>query len=143
MLVNADPDCNCSTHFQAIKAVTSLISRNEFDGLRGLLTARERARLFSEIETEWKDVQRNNIELQDRDLVASVPVRVYRHYVAYQKFADVDVMFVVNRTRDGAAGSSSVFMIIKATFTRDYSQGRLPDWTISKFKLERFSVLCI
>ncbi len=50
-----------SYNFQAIVAVTSAIQKNEFDNLRGLLTTRERERLFTEIETEWKDLHRNNI----------------------------------------------------------------------------------
>ena len=122
--------------------MTSLIRENRFDDLRGLLTTRERTRLFGEVETEWKDVQRNNIDVEEKDIVATMPVRVLRHNVAYQRFADIDVIFVVNRVRDGGvADSHSVFMIIKVTFTRVYSKGSLPDWTISKFKLEKFSVL--
>ena len=127
---------------QAILAVTSLIRENRFDDLRGLLTTRERTRLFGEVETEWKDVQRNNIDVEEKDIIATMPVRVLRHNVAYQRFADIDVIFVVNRERDGVvADSHSVFMIIRVTFTREYSKGSLPDWTISKFKVEKFSVL--
>ena len=127
---------------QAILAVTSLIRENRFDDLRGLLTTRERTRLFGEVETEWKDVQRNNIDVEEKDIIATMPVRVLRHNVAYQRFADIDVIFVVNRERDGVvADSHSVFMIIRVTFAREYSKGSLPDWTISKFKVEKFSVL--
>jgi hypothetical protein len=46
----------------------------------------------------------------------------------------MDVVFVVNQTQaKDDSKSSSVFAVVKATFTRDYSEGRLPDWTISKF----------
>jgi hypothetical protein len=119
-------------------AVTKYIQKNELSQLRGLMTARERSRLETEIETEWKDVHRNNIDIQESDIVAAVPVRVHRHYVAYQRFADIEVFFVINRIRE--ENSKSVLMLIRATFTRDYSEGRLPEWTISKFKVERFSV---
>lgn len=122
--------------------MTSLIRENKFSELRGLLTTRERTRLFGEVEKEWNDVQRNNIDIEERDIVSALPVRVLRHNVAYQRFADIDVLFVVNRIRDRVViDPHSVFMIIRVTFTREYSKGSLPDWTISKFKLEKFSVL--
>jgi len=122
--------------------VTSLIRENKFSELPGLLTTRERTRLFGEVEKEWKDIQRNNIDVEEQDIVSALPVRVLRHNVAYQRFADIDVVFVVHRVRDReVVDSPSIFMIIRVTFTRDYSKGSLPDWTISKFKVEKFSVL--
>ena len=83
--------------FQALIAVTSYIQKNEMSGLRGLLTLRERERIQTEIETEWKDIHRNNFDINESDIVAAMPVRVNRHYVAYHKFADIDVVFVINR----------------------------------------------
>ena len=123
--------------FQALIAVTSYIQKNEMSGLRGLLTLRERERIQTEIETEWKDIHGNNFDINESDIVAAMPVRVNRHYVAYHKFADIDVVFVINRVRE--VNSRSIMMLIRATFTRDYTDGRLPEWTISKFKLESFS----
>lgn len=117
-------------------AVTSCIQKNEMSGLRGLLTTRERERIQTEIETEWKDIHRNNFDLTESDIVAAVPARVNRYYVAYHRFADIDIVFVVNRVREN---SRPIMMIIRTTFTRDYTEGRLPEWTISKFKLDRFS----
>ena len=124
---------------QALVAVTGYIRHNQMSKLSGLLTVRERARIQTEIETEWKDIHRDNIDLNITDIVSALPVRVQRHYVAYQKFADVDILFVVNRVRGDK--SRRVLMVFCATFTRDYSEGRLPEWTISKLKLEKFSML--
>eukprot|EP00095_Tigriopus_kingsejongensis_P005320 maker-scaffold123_size333416-snap-gene-2.15 protein:Tk05320 transcript:maker-scaffold123_size333416-snap-gene-2.15-mRNA-1 annotation:"hypothetical protein KGM_03861" len=124
---------------QAISLVTQYLSQNNFEDLSGLLTKRERLRLKEEVETKWSDVQRNNINLSVDEIIGSFPDKVFQYNVAYQKFCDIDV--IVPAWKYDSEGHRMAFVKIRARFSREYTENRLPEWTITKFAVERFKLL--
>ena len=126
--------------------MTQLIATNEFDELAGLLSKRARQKLREDVEKNWPDVKRNNIALDLEDIIDSFPVKLLRHTVAYEKYCDIDVVVPavkrvsVSSGDGGGAKERAVFVQVRARFFREYTQGKLPEWTITRFEVEDFRV---
>lgn len=119
--------------------MSKLVSENKFSELVGLLSKRERVRLQEEVETKWSDLQRNNIFLSLDEIIGSYPDKVFQYTVAYQKFCDIDVIVPAWKIND--QGQRMAFVKIRARFNRDFTEHRLPEWTITKFDVETFKLL--
>ncbi len=123
--------------FQALSHVTKVLRDNDFKGLKGLLSNRAAESIQREVETEWDDLQRNNLDFEPDEVNIANIVRIYTHNVAYDRYADVDVHLVAVR-QPRSEKSPAVSAIFLLTFSRKYSPGALPDWIITKFKIKRF-----
>ncbi|XP_066990973.1 m-AAA protease-interacting protein 1, mitochondrial isoform X2 [Anabrus simplex] len=123
---------------QAISTITHLVAMNMFDNLKGLLTKQALAVLQHEVETSWTDQQRRNIALEPEDIQLAVPRRVHFQRI---KFCDVDMIFIALKWAEHSGSNAYIFIEIIARFHREYSEGRLPDWTLSLFQVTRFNVL--
>ena len=80
---------------------------------------------------------RNNVAFSTNDVVLSLVHSVRQQTIAYQRFCDIDVdVAAVDRTReDIPEGMEPPTVNVEARFTRDYTQGKLPDWVITKFRV--------
>jgi hypothetical protein len=72
------------------------------------------------------------VQIDDVQTLAILDVRIQQ--IVFNKYLDIDVVLVA--TVPGPAGTtpSHVYMV-HATFSRDYTEGRLPDWLLTRFKL--------
>lgn len=118
---------------QAVTKVTHLIGDGSFDRLRGLMSRKERDRLKRDVETGWDGFARDNIALGSEDVVSAFPTRVLQHTLVQQRFCDIDVAFVVMKM--AADGMPAAMMNIQTTFHREYTDGKLPDWVITRFRV--------
>lgn len=125
---------------QAVATISQLISQDLRDGLTGLLTRKATTKLIHDIETAWSDEQRRLIGIEPDDIQVAVPRRVNFQTIVEQKFCDVDMIFVALKTAEHKSSSAMIFIEILARFHRNYTEGRLPDWTVSLFRVTRFDI---
>ncbi|XP_049766883.1 m-AAA protease-interacting protein 1, mitochondrial-like [Schistocerca cancellata] len=125
---------------QAVSTISQLICQDLRDGLAGLLTRKATTKLIHDIETSWSDEQRRLIGIEPEDIQVAVPRRVNFQTIVEQKFCDVDMIFVALKTAEHKSSSALIFIEILARFHRNYTEGRLPDWTVSLFRVTRFDI---
>ncbi len=123
---------------QAVYVVTRLLRQRRYLDLEGLVSHGELRRLRREAETEWPEVLKNNVALsrEGREVKLAAPVALRMQEIAggRQRFCDVDVkIFAV---KSAGEGRRRFAMVVDATFSRDYSEGRPPDWVITRFRVK-------
>ena len=94
---------------------------SQFDELKNLLSKKEIDRL---------KVDGVNLPEKFKSVEYSAPIKVRRHEVGREKHCDIDVHFVLLSEEDQ-------FINITLRFHREYTEGRLPEWTIIKFNVEQ------
>ncbi|KAF4529541.1 hypothetical protein B566_EDAN014387 [Ephemera danica] len=124
---------------QAVCTVTQLIAENKLGQLEGLMTKTAKEDTCRDIETNWTDEQRRNIALEDSDIQAAVPRRVYFKREKNTRICDVDVSFLALKP-DPHADHSLIFIEVTTRFHREYSEFSLAEWTMSVFKIPRFKI---
>lgn len=118
----------------AVSRISSLICQNSYRELRGLLSRAEYKRLQSELETSWSDVQRRHIGLDVDNIHNVVVTKLRKQQIVEQKFCDIDVYCLC--LKDVENGSGPILIKIFARFHRDYTEGRLPDWIVTRFSVK-------
>lgn len=138
-----DPEFNRSEFLegcrQAISTVLSLIAAQRLDDLAGLVK-REAVNKFVEQASEELGY-RNTQHLKDPDEVVALPHKVTLQSIVDQKYCDIEVNFIVLKKLDQvrSEGPRLLMCFIFAKFHRNYTAGRLPDWTITDLSLQRAS----
>ena len=113
--------------------MTHLLRKSRYTDLKGLLSSLELNRLRREVETKWSEVGKNNIALDVDHLIVACPVSVRRHTIAFQRFCDIQMVFV--GVKESPDSDGAVSLKIEARFHRDFTEGRLPDWVITRFRV--------
>ena len=54
--------------FQAVCTLTHCLRHHEYEGLHGLLTKKERERLVQEVEKDWTEAIKNNIDIAEDEI---------------------------------------------------------------------------
>uniref|UniRef100_A0A1B6LMP3 Uncharacterized protein n=1 Tax=Graphocephala atropunctata TaxID=36148 RepID=A0A1B6LMP3_9HEMI len=124
----------------AISSVTGLVSYENYDDLKGLLTPFALSKLRRDILVLWNDDIVRNIGLTLGDIKLAVPTRVHIRTSprTYKRLCDIDMWYMAMKWRDLNA---LLIMDLVARFTRDYSTtNALSDWTISFFELRKYHV---
>ncbi|XP_064477261.1 uncharacterized protein LOC135391094 isoform X2 [Ornithodoros turicata] len=85
----------------------------------------------------------NTQYLNDPDEIIAMPRKVHLQSIVDQKYCDVDVDFLVikkleSSSRAGQATNADLLMcLLLARFHRNYSPGRLPEWTITRLSFNK------
>jgi len=117
---------------QAAVTVLRQIKDGSWAELRGLLEKKELERLQREVETQWSDVQRHTLELEAEDLTAWV-TDLRTQQIVQRKWCDVDVVLVgLAQTGRGQVPRP---VRVNVSFLRNYTEGQLPDWSITRFRV--------
>jgi len=119
----------------AVSRISQIISQNSYSELRGLLSRAEYKRLQGELEKTWSDVERRHVGMEMEDIHNVIVTRLRRQQIVEHKYVDVDVYFLCLKE---VGGSSEPPILIKifARFHREYTDGRLPDWIVTKFNVK-------
>lgn len=127
---------------QAISTVTQMVSKNMFESMRPLLTKNALLNLRRDVEILWADEVRRNIGLKPEDVQLIIPRKIYLRSSTDKKLCDIDVLFIgMKWLEEQAFNTPLVFVDIVSRFHRNYTDGMAPDWTISAFKVRRFSLI--
>lgn len=151
---------------QAISTVTQMVSKNMFESLKPLLTKNALLNLRRDVEILWADEVRRNIGLKPEDVQLIIPRKIYLRSsaepkllnrgnkpafltlitpvktVSDKRLCDIDVLFIgMKWLEEQAFNTPLVFVDIVSRFHRNYTEGVAPDWTISAFKVRRFSLI--
>lgn len=126
---------------QAVSTITMFVSQNLFTSLKGLLMKHALIALQRDVETNWSDEQRRHIGLEPGDIQHAVPRRVHFQRIVEQKFCDVDMVFIALKWTEHGGSSACIFVEVTTRFHREYTEGHLPDWTVSLFRITRFDIL--
>ncbi|KAH9366317.1 hypothetical protein HPB48_002008 [Haemaphysalis longicornis] len=138
-----DPEFNRSEFLegcrQAMSTVLSLIAARRLDDLAGLVK-REAVDKFVQQASEELGYG-NTHHLEDPDEVMALPHKVTLQSIVDQKYCDIEVNFIVLKKLDQvrSEGPRLLMCFIFAKFHRDYTVGRLPDWTITDLSLQKAS----
>jgi len=114
----------------AVVTILNQISANNFTGLKGLLSRKELQRLRHEVETVWSDNIRLNAGIEDTDVYLNIINNVRSQQIVHNKYFDIDVTVLAKTSTQ-----STHMFVIEATFHREYTEGRFPDWIVTRFRL--------
>lgn len=123
---------------QAICTVTDLMSQREWGELCGLLTQSAIDKLRS---TKWTFDQTHNLTLSPENVQTAVIKDVKLHTIVDQKYCDIDVILIGAREPYSVDKHSIILLEYFARFHRNYTEGRLPEWTITVFTLHNFQAV--
>ncbi|CAH1390179.1 unnamed protein product [Nezara viridula] len=127
---------------QAISTVTQMVSKNMFESMKPLLTKNALLNLRRDVEILWADEVRRNIGLKPEDVQLIIPRKIYLRSSTDKRLCDIDVLFIgMKWLEEHAFNTPLVFVDIVSRFHRNYTDGMAPDWTISAFKVRRFSLI--
>ena len=119
-----------------------MISSNEFDDLKGLLTERELDRIKRDIETKWNDQWRNNIALSVDEIEWIGTHSINRYPVGYDYYVDIVLkMKAVKEIPTADNKTISLLIDITAEFSKMYSEKSFGDWCITKFYVDNIQEL--
>ena len=103
--------------------------------MKGLLAKTELTRLRHEVETNWTDELRRNVGISEDNILALVIRDVNTQEIVFNRYLDIEVAVVASVPGPEDQQEASHVYVIHATFCRDYTPGRLPDWLVTRFRL--------
>jgi len=119
----------------AVEAITSKLEQGEWKELRGLLSRKEFKRLRKEVETEWSDVMRQNVSLEVDQMVKVLITDIRTQQIVDNKFCDIDVMVMGVKEQER---KTPLVMQLEVRLHREYTEGCLPDWVVTRFRLKNW-----
>jgi len=117
----------------AVVTILNQISTNNFTGLKGLLSRKELQRLRHEVETVWTDNIRLNAGIHDSDVYLNIINNVRSQQIVHNKYFDIDVTILAKVPTQSSTATH--MFLVEATFHREYTEGRFPDWIVTRFRL--------
>ena len=111
-----------------------MISGNQFDDMKGMLTQRELQRIKTDIETKWSDKWRNNIDISVDEIEWVATSSIQRYQIGRNDY--VDIALLMRAVKDIPLRENEtigVLIDIKAEFSKDYGKNSFGDWCITKF----------
>lgn len=123
---------------QAVCTVTELVSRRDWGELCGLLTQKAIDKIRH---TKWTNDQVNNLILSPESVQVTQINNIALQYIVDRKYCDIDVTVIGTRIPYNTDKHSLIVLEYFARFHREYTEGRLPDWTITTFRLQNFQAI--
>ncbi|XP_042863356.1 m-AAA protease-interacting protein 1, mitochondrial-like isoform X1 [Penaeus japonicus] len=135
---------------QAVCTVTELVHKREWGDLKGLITQKMIDKLRK---TKWTADQIHNLVLspdnvqvvQFNDIKLQSIVADSEHGTSerpcYRKYCDIDVIVIGTCIPYNQEKHSIILLEYFARFHREYTEGKLPEWTITNFKLQNFQAV--
>ena len=101
--------------------------------MRGLLSDSAREKLFQEVEVEWSEFEKNNVEVTPQDLDSSVIERISIDEQRYAANIKVTLLAVKVNVEP------PIYMKFGLTFSKDYlDEQEAAGWIVTDFKLLQF-----
>lgn len=123
---------------QAVCTVTEHISRRDWGELCGLLTQKAIDKIRN---TKWTHDQVNNLVLSTENIQVTQVNNVSLQTVVDRKYCDIDVTIIGTRIPYNIEKHSLIVLEYFARFHREYTEGKLPEWTITVFRLQNFQAI--
>ena len=123
--------------FQALPTITQYIKSGDYGQLSGLFSLRAKEFLIKDIETNWSELQKNNINIDFDDMKSTEIEQVFYHKVGRDVFVDIKVNYCAVK-KDLHPPMS---IELSATFSRKYGPASFPDWTITNFKIDHIAAV--
>jgi len=121
----------------ALPTITEYIKTGDYIEFSGLFSQRAKEALIKDIETNWTELQKNNISVKVQDVKSLAIDRISCQTLGRDVFADIQVKYdTVKQDLQ-----PNVSMKLTLTFSRKYGPGCFPDWTITNFKIDHFGPL--
>lgn len=115
----------------ALPTVTNCIKDCNYDQLTGLFSQRAKEALIKNIETNWTELQKNNINVDIKDITSAVIEKISFHTLGREVYVDIKVKFCA--IKQDLQPPMSIELL--ATFSRKYGPACFPDWTVTHFQL--------
>ena len=100
-----------------------------------MLAKNELTRLRHEVETDWTDELRRNVGISFDNILTLAIRDVRSQQIVHNKYLDIEVAVVASVPGPAEQQEPNHVYVIHATFFRDYTPGRLPDWVVTSFRL--------
>merc|ERR1711971_294916 len=114
---------------QAVLMIASTLSTGgQWGQLRGLLHRKEHKRLQQVVEKQWTDVERRRLEIEEEHLLLLHITDCRLQQINQFKYLDVYVYAMA------LSPLGDNFVKMNVTFHREYTEGQLPDWIVTKFE---------
>lgn len=123
---------------QAVCTVTELVSRRDWGELCGLLTQKAIDKIRR---TKWTSDQVNNLVLSAANIQVIQLNNVSLQKIVDRKYCDIDVTVVGTRLPYNVDKHSLIVLEYFVRFHREYTEGKLPEWTITVFRLQNFQAI--
>jgi len=115
---------------QAVLTIASILSTGgQWGQLRGLLHRKEHKRLQQVVEKQWSDVERRRLEINEEHLLLLHITDCRLQQINQFKYFDVYVHVMA------LSPLGDRFVKMNVTFHREYTEGQLPDWIVTKFEV--------
>jgi len=115
---------------QAVLMIASTLSTGgQWGQLRGLLHRKEHKRLQQVVEKQWTDVERRRLEIEEEHLLLLQITDCRLQQINQFKYLDVYVYAMA------LSPLGDNFVKMNVTFHREYTEGQLPDWIVTKFEV--------
>jgi len=121
----------------ALPTITQYIKSGDYGHLSGLFSQRAKDFLIKDIETNWSELQKNNINIDFDDMKSTEIEQVFYHKVGRDVFVDIKVNYCAVK-KDLHPPMS---IELSATFSRKYGPASFPDWTITNFKIDHIAAV--
>lgn len=123
---------------QAVCTVTELIHKREWGDLTGLVTQKVMDKLRK---TKWTTDQIHNLVLSPDHVQVVQLNNINLQVIVDRKYCDIDVIVIGTRIPYNLEKHSIILLEYFARFHREYTEGKLPEWTITNFKLQNFQAV--
>ncbi|KAK7082257.1 hypothetical protein SK128_000828 [Halocaridina rubra] len=120
---------------QAVCTTTEFITRREWGELRGLLSQKAINKLRN---IKWTLDQEHNLVLNPERIQVTQVDNVSLQVIVDRRYCDIDVTIIGTCIPYNLDKHSLVVLEYFARFHREYTEGVLPEWTITVFKLKNF-----
>lgn len=124
---------------QAICTITDLVHRREWGELRGLLTQTAIDAMRTEKSSNIDQI--NNTVIIPDDVQITQLNNVNLQTIVDTKYCDIDVGIIAVRQPYNPDKHEMIMLEYAARFHRNYSEGQLPDWTVTRFSLNNFQAI--
>ncbi|XP_013783820.1 uncharacterized protein LOC106467973 isoform X2 [Limulus polyphemus] len=129
---------------QAVCTVLTYVVHNENEELIGLIEPKALQDLINDISLKFEHKRGDSLILHPDDIKVSAVQNVRLQTIAEKKYCDIDVGIVALKEKEKVwteAGLHILMLEILARFYRDYTEGTLPNWTISKLEIKKCTPL--
>ncbi|XP_063599863.1 m-AAA protease-interacting protein 1, mitochondrial-like isoform X2 [Penaeus indicus] len=123
---------------QGVCTVSELIHKREWGDLTGLVTQKVIDKLRK---TKWTTDQIHNLVLSPDHVQVVQLNNINLQTIVDRKYCDIDVIVIGTRIPYNLEKHSVILLEYFARFHREYTEGKLPEWTITKFKLQSFQAV--
>ena len=114
--------------FQALSTITRCIKYHNYTNLRGLISDSGREKLIQEVEVEWSEFEKNNVEVTAQDLDSSVIERI--NIDEQRSAANIRVTLLAVKENI----QPPILLKFGLTFSKDYLDEQA-GWIVTEFKL--------